>query len=149
VRAPMPCGFVVVVWLLLAEICGQHVTTGNRGRPRVYDTRRSAQSNLVETQIYVTNLANIDQKVRATRRQVGPEVGPTPAFYRCIPTGIYGPTCIFWANLIPFLAEGRHVRARGLHPPLVVRRGPPPPRGAARWPIARLALSWDVGTCPY
>jgi hypothetical protein len=30
---------------------------------------------------------------------VGPEVGPTSAFYSCIPTGMHGPTYIFWANL--------------------------------------------------
>ena len=24
------------------------------------------------------------------------------AFYSCIPTGMHGPTCIFWASLIPF-----------------------------------------------
>jgi hypothetical protein len=36
------------------------------------------------------------------RRQVGPEVGPTSAFYSCIPTIMCGPTCIFWANLTPF-----------------------------------------------
>ena len=34
--------------------------------------------------------------------QVGPEVGPTSAFYGCIPFGMHGPTCIFWANLTPF-----------------------------------------------
>jgi hypothetical protein len=37
-------------------------------------------------------------KVRE-RRQVGPEVGPTAAFYSCISTGMHGPICIFWANL--------------------------------------------------
>ena len=35
-------------------------------------------------------------------RQVGPEVGPTSAFYSCVPTGMHGPTCIFWANLTAF-----------------------------------------------
>jgi hypothetical protein len=35
-------------------------------------------------------------------RRVGPEVGPTSAFYRCVPTGTHGPTCIFWANLTAF-----------------------------------------------
>jgi hypothetical protein len=33
------------------------------------------------------------------RRQVGSEVGPTSAFCSCIPTGMHGPTCIFWADL--------------------------------------------------
>ena len=39
---------------------------------------------------------------RQERHQVGPEVGSTSAFYRCIPTRVHGPTCIFWANLTPF-----------------------------------------------
>ena len=39
------------------------------------------------------------------RRQAGPEVGPTSAFYSCIPTGMYGPTCIIWWNLTPFSLE--------------------------------------------
>jgi hypothetical protein len=30
-----------------------------------------------------------------------PEVGPTSAFCSCIPAGMHGPTCIFWANLTP------------------------------------------------
>ena len=34
--------------------------------------------------------------------QVGPEVGPTSAFYSCIPRGMHGPTCTFWANMTPF-----------------------------------------------
>jgi len=35
-------------------------------------------------------------------RHVGPEVGPNPAFYRCVPTGMHGPTCILWVNLTAF-----------------------------------------------
>ena len=42
------------------------------------------------------------EKQERERRQVGPEVGPTSAFYSCIPTGMHGPTCIFWANLTLF-----------------------------------------------
>jgi hypothetical protein len=34
--------------------------------------------------------------------QVGPEVGPSSAFYRCMPTGMHGPTCTLWANLTLF-----------------------------------------------
>jgi hypothetical protein len=30
------------------------------------------------------------------------EVGPTSAFYSCIPTGMRGSTLIFWASLTPF-----------------------------------------------
>jgi hypothetical protein len=33
------------------------------------------------------------RQVRKTH-QVGPEVGPTSAFYSCTPTGTHGPTCI-------------------------------------------------------
>ena len=33
------------------------------------------------------------------RRQLCPEVGPTSAFYRCVPTGVRGPACTFWATL--------------------------------------------------
>ena len=36
-----------------------------------------------------------------TLRRVGPVVGPTPAFYSCVPTGMHGPACIFWADLTP------------------------------------------------
>jgi hypothetical protein len=38
----------------------------------------------------------------------GPEVGPTSVFYSCIPTGMHGPTCIFWADLTPFSLETRN-----------------------------------------
>ena len=57
--------------------------------------------------------------------QVGPEVGPTSAFYSHIPTGMRGPTCIVWADLTPLLAavlhglgQERRRSARGLrvHP---------------------------------
>ena len=34
------------------------------------------------------------------------QVGPSPAFYRCVPTGMHGPTCIFWANLTDFSLWG-------------------------------------------
>jgi hypothetical protein len=37
-----------------------------------------------------------------SEKDVGPEVGPTSAFFSCIPAGMHGPTCIFWANLTPF-----------------------------------------------
>ena len=41
---------------------------------------------------------------------VGPEVGPTSAFSSCVPTGIHGPTWIFWANLTPVLSRWRPSR---------------------------------------
>jgi hypothetical protein len=41
---------------------------------------------------------------RASERDAnsGPEVGPTSAFYSCVPTGTHGPTGIFFANITPF-----------------------------------------------
>ena len=41
-----------------------------------------------------------------SRRQVGPEVGPTTAFYNCIHTETYGPTGIFRGKPDNFLAAG-------------------------------------------
>jgi hypothetical protein len=48
---------------------------------------------------------NIQWRRASGRRQVGPEVGPTAAFYGCNPTGMRGPTCFFWASLTPFLLK--------------------------------------------
>jgi hypothetical protein len=42
------------------------------------------------------------------QHQIGREVAPTSAFYGCMPTGMHGPTCIFWANLALFSLCGRH-----------------------------------------
>jgi hypothetical protein len=42
-----------------------------------------------------------EPQVRKTP-EIGPEVGPTLVFHSCVPTGMDGPTCIFWANLTPF-----------------------------------------------
>ena len=44
----------------------------------------------------------LDDQVTRWRRKVGPEVGPPSAFYRCVPTGMHGPTCVFWADLTAF-----------------------------------------------
>ena len=44
--------------------------------------------------------AHYRAKVRI-RRRVGPEVGPTPASHRCIPTGVHGPTRVVRAKLTP------------------------------------------------
>ena len=50
-----------------------------------------------------------DDQVRKTPCR--PEVVPTSAFYSCIPAGMCGPTCMFWAGLTPFsLAEHRALR---------------------------------------
>jgi hypothetical protein len=48
----------------------------------------------------------LGHQVRTTP-QVGPQVVPTPAFSSCIPTGMHGPTCTFWANLTPFTLAAR------------------------------------------
>ena len=50
-----------------------------------------------------------------------PDVGPTSAFSRCTPTVMYGPTCIFWANLTPFSlqAMAKAVAAVRAEPPRV------------------------------
>jgi hypothetical protein len=53
---------------------------------------------IVET----TRTVNASCVNQVRRPQVGPEVGPTSAFYSCIPAAIHGPTCIFWANVTPF-----------------------------------------------
>jgi hypothetical protein len=60
--------------------------------------------------------------------QVGPEVGPTSAFYGCIPFGMHGPTCIFWANLTPFSLKPapRKICLVGLASPLRQRLRRPP-----------------------
>ena len=56
---------------------------------------------------------------RRVRKTPGcPEVGPTAAFYRCITTGMHGPTCIYWANLTPFsLGQSPRTSWRTLWPP--------------------------------
>jgi hypothetical protein len=62
------------------------------------------------------------------------------SLYRCVPTGVHGPTCIFWASLMPLSlpdaraalapAAGATARRRGAAP---VGRLPPLPRlGAIR-----------------
>ena len=46
--------------------------------------------------------------LKRQRCHVSPGVGPTSASYACIPTGMHGPTCIFWTNLTPFSLVGQH-----------------------------------------
>jgi hypothetical protein len=45
----------------------------------------------------------------------------TSALYSCVPTGTHGPTCIFWANLIPFSLQ-RYQLARIPAPSTDARR---------------------------
>jgi hypothetical protein len=42
----------------------------------------------------------LDVQVRKT--PIRPRSWPTSAFCSCIPTGMHGPTCIFWTILTPF-----------------------------------------------
>jgi hypothetical protein len=56
---------------------------------------------LAEMTTILTNLISLSSE----RRRVGPGVGPTSAFYCCIPTGMHGSTCTFWANLTPCSAQ--------------------------------------------
>jgi hypothetical protein len=51
------------------------------------------------------NMAPPLNKVRE-RRQVGPEIEPTPALNSCIPAGMHAPTCVFWAGLRPCSLKG-------------------------------------------
>jgi hypothetical protein len=53
-------------------------------------------------------------------------VGPISALSSCIPAGMHGPTCIFWADLTPLLALAD--QERGGEP---VRHLPRPGHGAA------------------
>ena len=50
----------------------------------------------------VTGNDSVEHGIQVRKAPVGPEVGPTSAFYRCAPTGMHGPTCTFWASLTPF-----------------------------------------------
>ena len=43
-------------------------------------------------------------KARKTSK-LAQKLGPTSVFYCCIPAGMHGPTCIFWADLTPFLPK--------------------------------------------
>jgi hypothetical protein len=69
------------------------------------------------------------------RRQVGPEAGPTPAFYRCIPTGMHGPTWIFWTNLTSFSLRAltRFVRTTADYAPVDPVDGSWPDQHPCNW----------------
>jgi hypothetical protein len=49
------------------------------------------------------------------------QVKGTSAFYSCIPTGMPGPTCIFWTNLTPFPLQ-KHQRSPRLSAEEVMQR---------------------------
>jgi hypothetical protein len=66
------------------------------------------------------------QESPQVRKKVGPEVGPTSAFYTCIPTGMRGAACIFWASLTPPSLQG----SRPGSPQDEAPRHAPPPRPA-------------------
>jgi hypothetical protein len=62
-----------------------------------------------------SRLADRESEPRvATKWQVGPEVGPTAAVYRCTPTGMHGPACIVSGQSDTALAEdiAAHAAAR-------------------------------------
>jgi hypothetical protein len=75
-------------WDVVAEKAGG-VPDGTVG---VYNGLTGAERQVAFTRTPARNVR---------KRQVGPEVGPTSAFYSCILTGMHGPTCIFWAPLGP------------------------------------------------
>jgi hypothetical protein len=65
-----------------------------RARP-LFPSESAVQSEAVCGKMTFSSMANAKRE----GRQVGPEVGPTSAYYSCIPIGIHGPTRSFWANL--------------------------------------------------
>ena len=52
------------------------------------------------------------------------KLGQLQPFYRCIPAGMHGPTCIFWANLTPFSLK-RFMNTSRKNAPLAKALGPP------------------------
>ena len=73
---------------------------------------------------------------RWERRPVGPEVEPTPAFHRCIPTGMRGPTRILWANLTPLSLPASAAAAGCVHHRRALGsagRRPRPARASGPW----------------
>ncbi len=82
------------------------------------------------------------------RLQVGPEVGPTSAFYRCVPRGMHGPTCILWANLTPFWLAAHSSRTAAC-PASTGAADPRGPGGSDGGPSAprRGPLGPRSGTC--
>ena len=58
-------------------------------------------------------------------RRVGPEVGPTSAFYGCIPTVMHGPITIFWAAQPNSLLDAVPAAARRGGADLGARAGDP------------------------
>jgi hypothetical protein len=80
-----------ITYLLEDIACG-----GTAGEPLSNCTKSAS----AEARAWVAVIGQIKQ-VRKTpsRSSSGPEVGPTSAFYSCIPTEMHGPTCSFRANL--------------------------------------------------
>jgi hypothetical protein len=74
-----------------------------RCRSRGIDWRRKLRR-------YPKRIGSSRPSPECERRRVGPELGPTPAFHSRIPTGVRGPTCVFWAGLTPLFT----LRAAGL-----------------------------------
>ena len=64
--------------------------------------RLSAAGAMAHPFFSALDWARVLAKVSEKARRVRPEVGPASAFSSCIPTGMHGPCCIFWANLTAF-----------------------------------------------
>jgi hypothetical protein len=75
-----------------------------------YELQQSPYADSLKPLYDLTAAINLPQ-VRKT--PCWPRSWVNAAFYRCIPTGMHGPTRIFWANLTPFSPQ----------PPLVTRVG--------------------------
>ena len=95
--------------LLLKRPCDRTLGVAPRraGRPRVVvaaDGRRKLLGQARASEKEIGRLRWVRKAFPTLLGQLGvsSEVGPTLALYRCIPTGMHGPTCIFWVNLTPF-----------------------------------------------
>jgi hypothetical protein len=68
-------------------------------RPRVYTGLPVLERDGARRRRGVPRVAGAAPRQSESRRRVGPEAGPTSAFYSCVPTGLHGPTRIFRADL--------------------------------------------------
>jgi hypothetical protein len=66
--------------------------------PQVLSLPREDQEQLKRAEQILTEF---ERGAQVRKTPSWPEVGPTSAFYSCVPTGMHGPTCIFWGNLTP------------------------------------------------
>jgi hypothetical protein len=79
----------------------------------------------------VQTYAQVSQLMRAFWAKLAQKlVPPTSAFYSYIPTGVHGPTCIFWANITPFSLQFNRARYWSK-----LANIPTPPHVATKFPI--------------